>query len=461
MSPGSGGRPATTDHPASRLVDTRRQPAVAGPAARSPQWGVAVLLALLFGVGAAIARRPDIAVLGALFALIAVSTPRRFGNQHVPTVEFDRSTRGPLLGGARRRILFRDAANNTQAGPALMVVRAVAPGGRESAVVTTTAESTGLGIRVPRGGRRDLLVYRVSAFSPDLGICRHEAETGKLTAMLQPQPDPVRRLPIPSALRAHAGNHHARLRGGGTELRDVGPLKPGDDRRHIDWRASARSTDASGIPLVRRYLAPADAGVTLAIDARVDFPGRVAAWIDPTLDALRMETSLQLTRSAAGSLAAAYLARGDRVGMLDAVGFSSPVRPAAGYRQLELVRRRLAALMVSASSFLPRRLPTPAPGTLVYFFSPLLDHDVASIPARWVRAGHIVAVVDTLPEPDATDLPFSEAQALTLLMATRAAVRAELAAEGIEVLPAAGLRESVERWGLSRARANSLPGGVR
>ena len=155
MSPGSGARPATTDHPASRLVDTRRQPAVAGPAARSPQWGVAVLLALLFGVGAAIARRPDIAVLGALFALIAVSTPRRFGNQHVPTVEFDRSTRGPLLGGARRRILFRDAANNTQAGPALMVVRAVAPGGRESAVVTTTAESTGLGIRVLVDGGSD------------------------------------------------------------------------------------------------------------------------------------------------------------------------------------------------------------------------------------------------------------------------------------------------------------------
>ncbi|MDN5879353.1 MAG: DUF58 domain-containing protein [Arthrobacter sp.] len=422
---------------------------------------MAVLLALLFGVGAAIARRPDVAVLGALFALIAVSTPRRFGNRHVPTLEFDRSVHAQVTGGTRRRILFRDAGPDPRTVPALMVVRAVAPGGRESALIATTAETPGLGIRVPRGGRRDLLAYRVSAFSPDLGICRHESQTGKLTAMLQPSPDPVRRLPTPSALRAHAGSHHARLRGGGTELRDVGPLRPGDDRRHIDWRATARNTEASGMPLVRRYLAPADAGVTLAIDARVDFPARVAAWIDPSLDALRMVTSLQLTRSAAGSLAAAYLARGDRVGMLDAVGFSSPVRPAGGHRQLELLRRRFAALAVSSSSILPSRLPTPAPGTLVYFFSPLLDHDVASIPARWARAGHVVAVVDTLPDPDATDLPFSEAQALTLLMATRGAVRAELAAEGIEVLPATVLRESVERWGLARSRANSLPGGGR
>ncbi|MDN6300658.1 MAG: hypothetical protein L0J68_10350, partial [Micrococcaceae bacterium] len=70
---------------------------------------MAVLLALLFGVGAAIARRPDVAVLGALFALIAVSTPRRFGNRHVPTREFDRAVHAQGPGGTRRRILFRDA----------------------------------------------------------------------------------------------------------------------------------------------------------------------------------------------------------------------------------------------------------------------------------------------------------------------------------------------------------------
>lgn len=449
------------DSPTSRLVDARREPAMAGPAARSPQWGVAVLLALLFGVGAAVARRPDVAVLGALFALIAVSTPAGFGNRHAPTLEFDHSGRGDIPGGVRRRILFRNAGPAEGQRTALMAVRALAPGGRESAVIATTAEATELGIRVPRGGRRNLLSYRVSAFSPDLGLCRPEAETGNLTAMLQPRPDPLRRLPIPTALRAHAGNHHARLRGGGTELRDVGPLKPGDDRRHIDWRATARSTDASGTPLVRRYLAPADAGVTLAVDGRVDFPAKVAAWNDATLDALRLHSSLQLTRSAAGSLAAAYLARGDRVGFLDAVGFSSPVRPAGGHRQLELLRRRFASLAVPASSIRPSRLPTPAPGTLVYFFSPLLDPDAASIPARWTRAGHIVAVVDTLPDPDATGLPVSEAQALILLMATRAAVRAELTSEGIDVLPAADLRESVERWGLSRARSNARPGGIR
>lgn len=443
-----------------RLVDARNRPAAAGPPAHSPQWGVAVVLALVFGVGAAVARRPDIAVIGALFALIAVSVPRHFGQRHAPGLGFAPGTSRDAGTAGRRPVIFRDRSGDDD-GPALLAVRALAPGGRESALIATAAETALLGVRVPLGGRRDLLDYRVSAFSTDLGICRDESTTGVLTALLQPQPEPLRRLPVPAALRAHAGSHHARLRGGGTDIRDIGPLRPGDDRRHIDWRATARSTDAAATPLVRRYLAPADAGVTLAIDSRVDIPARVAAWVDPSLDALRMVSSLQLTRGAAGSVAAAYAARGDRVGLLDAFGFGAPLRPAGGHRQLELLRRRLAALAVPSTSIQPSRTPAPAPGTLVYFFSPLLEPDAASVPAHWVRSGHIVAVVDTLPDPDPTGLPAAEAQALALLLATRAAVRVELAEEGIPVLPASNLRESIERWGLQRARSRTVPGGAR
>lgn len=444
-----------------RLVDARNRPATAGPPAHSPQWGVAVVLCLLFGVGAAVARRPDIAVIGSLFALIAVSAPRRFGQRHAPVLGFAPGTYHDAASGSRRPVIFHDNSQLADAGTALLAVRALAPGGQESALISTAAETAWLGVRVPLGGRRDLLDYRVSAFSTDLGICRDESTTGVLTALLQPQAEPLRRLPVPTALRAHAGSHHARLRGGGTDIRDVGPLRHGDDRRHIDWRATARSTDAAATPLVRRYLAPADAGVTLAIDSRVDFPARVAAWVDPSLDALRMVSSLQLTRAAAGSVAAAYTARGDRVGLLDAYGFGAPLRPAGGHRQLELLRRRLASLAVPSTSIEPSRTPAPAPGTLVFFFSPLLDPDAATVPALWVRSGHIVAVVDTLPEPDPAGLPAAEAQALALLLATRAAVRAELAEEGIPVLPASNLRESVERWGLLRARSRTVPGGAR
>ncbi|WP_417234092.1 hypothetical protein [Arthrobacter sp.] len=229
----------------------------------------------------------------------------------------------------------------------------------------------------------------------------------------------------------------------------------------MDWRATARSTDAAGPPLARPSPAPAAAGVPLAIDARVDIPSRIAAWIDPSLDALRLSSSLQLTRSAAGSVAAAYASRGDRVGLLDAFGFGAPLRPAGGHRQLELLRRRLAGLAVPSTSIEPSRTPAPAPGTLVYFFSPLLEPDTAAVPARWVRSGHIVAVVDTLPVPDDTGLPAAEAQALALLLATRAAVLAELAGEGIPVLPAGNLREAVEGWSLQRARSRTVPGGAR
>lgn len=443
-----------------RVVDARNRPASAGPAAHSPQWGVAVVLALVFGVGAAVARRPDIAVLGALFALVAVSVPARFGRHHAPELRFATGTHRDDPARGRRTVVFRDTSVAGGA-PALVAVRALAPGGRESALVATSAETVQLGVRVPLGGRRELLHYRVSAFSPDLGICRDEADTGALTAMLQPQAAPLRRLPVPAALRAHAGSHHARLRGDGTEIRDIGPLRHGDDRRHIDWRATARSTDAAGTPLVRRYLAPADAGVTLALDSRVDLPARIAAWIDPAQDALRMVSSLQLTRVAAGSVAAAYTARGDRVGLLDAFGFSAPLRPAGGHRQLELLRRRLAALTVPSTSLLPSRTPVPAPGSLVYFFSPLLEPDAGAVPAHWVRSGHLVAVVDTLPGINATGLPAAEAQALELLLATRAAVRAELAAHGIPVVPAGSLRESLELWTVQRGRSRTVPGAPR
>lgn len=458
---GPAGHDTGQEAPPARLADARNRAALLRAPARSPQWGVAVVLALVFAVGGAVARRPDVAVLGALFALVAISAPVRFGTRHAPTLSFDVAGLPETADPARRTVAFRDAGPADGGYPALMAVRAVAPGGRESGIVATTAEAVALGIRVPLGGRRDLLAYRASAFSPDLGACRDEADTGTLGAMLQPQPAPLRRLPIPAALRAHAGSHHARLRGGGTEIRDIGQLKPGDDRRHIDWRATARSADASAIPLVRRYLAPADAGVTLALDVRVDIPARVAAWVDPALDALRMTSTLQQTRTAAGSIAAAYAAAGDRVGLLDAFGFAPAVRPAGGHRQLELLRRRLAGLAVPQTSVQPSRLPTPAPGTLVYFFSPLLEPDAASVPARWVRSGHVVAVVDTLPEPDATGLPAAEAQALALLLAVRAAVLAELAAEGIPVFPADGLRESIEGWGIQRARAGTVPGGAR
>lgn len=474
-----------------RLGSARNVPAAAAPAARSPQWGVAVLLALAFGVGAAVARRPDVAVFGVLFALVAASglAPRLLRN--APALSFTASAgAGPHERSApgddpgRRLVTFHDSAADggaahrgaanggaadggvthgcAESGPArLMTVRALAPGSRESAVVASTAEALDLGIRVPLGGKRDILDYRVSVFSADLGACRDELETGTLSAMLQPAPEALRRLPLPTALRSHAGAHHGRLRGGGTQVRDVGPMVPGDDLRHIDWRATARSGNAEALPLVRRHQAPADAAITLAFDVRVDIPALVAGWTNAGLDVLRQASSLQQARTAAGSLAAAYLAAGDRVGLLDAFGFGPALRPSGGARQLELVRRRLAGLTVASTSVQPSRPPAPPVGTLVYFFSPLLEPGTAEVAARWVRSGHVLAVVDTLPALDTAGLPAPESQALSLLLAARMATLATLDAEGITVLPAGGLREAVEGWTIRRARSHSAPGGAR
>ena len=90
-----------------------------------------------------------------------------------------------------------------------------------------------------------------------------------------------------------------------------------------------------------------------------------------------------------------------------------------------------------------------------------LEADAAAVPANWVRSGHVVAVIDTLPDIDPTGLPTAESQALVLLLATRAALRAELGEEGIPVLSARNLREAIERWGLQRSRSRTASGGAR
>lgn len=44
---------------------------------------------------------------------------------------------------------------------------------------------------------------------------------------------------------SYAGAHRTALRGHGMELHDVRPYQPGDDIRHMDWRATARSGRAT------------------------------------------------------------------------------------------------------------------------------------------------------------------------------------------------------------------------
>lgn len=68
--------------------------------------------------------------------------------------------------------------------------------------------------------------------------------------------------------RAHRspgpGRHHGSAYGQGMELHDVRPYQPGDDVRHMDWRATARS----GRPLTRVFVEEHARRLFLFIDRR-------------------------------------------------------------------------------------------------------------------------------------------------------------------------------------------------
>ena len=79
-------------------------------------------------------------------------------------------------------------------------------------------------------------------------------------------PPPRRHLktgrPITGALGE--GKQISRQRGAGDELDSIGPFQDGDDPRHIDWSASART----GRPQVRRFLARVHRPCMIFVDLR-------------------------------------------------------------------------------------------------------------------------------------------------------------------------------------------------
>lgn len=72
----------------------------------------------------------------------------------------------------------------------------------------------------------------------------------------------VSRQPLSSVL---SGNHAARLRGRGLSFDELRQYSPGDDLRHLDWRASLRY----GKPFVRSYTEERDRPTLLLVDQRM------------------------------------------------------------------------------------------------------------------------------------------------------------------------------------------------
>ena len=175
-----------------------------------------------------------------------------------------------------------------------------------------------------------------------------------------PRPLPLRRLPSPRRMQAFVGNYVAPSVGEGLEPGDIRAFVPGDRIRHVNWRASLRFRKL----FVTRYHQERNADIVLMLDSLSE------AGTPPA-------TTLDASIRAAAALATSYLARKDRVGLIEYCGPFRWVRPSSGRTHHERLFEALLRADVMFSyvtqevALVPRRILPPQ--ALVIAISPLLD----------------------------------------------------------------------------------------
>ena len=186
------------------------------------------------------------------------------------------------------------------------------------------------------------------------------------TLHVYPRAVAPRNVPRPLRTQTSIGNYVAPSLGEGIEPGGIRPFAPGDRLRQINWRASLR---LHTLHVTQRHH-ERNADVVLMLDTLAE--------VGPA-----GETTLDLGVRATASLAAAYLARKDRVGLVVYGGTIDWVKPAAGavqYERLAEVLLRAGVVFTYVSKDLalvpPRVLPAQA---LVIAVTALVD-------ARFTRA---------------------------------------------------------------------------
>jgi uncharacterized protein (DUF58 family) len=197
---------------------------------------------------------------------------------------------------------------------------------------------------------------------------------------------PLRRLPGPRRTQSSVGNYVAPAVGEGIEPGDIRAFVPGDRIRHVNWRASLRFRRL----FVTQYHLERNADVILMLDTLAE----AGAAPDTTVDA---------SIRAAAALATAYLARKDRVGLIEYCGPFRWVRPDSGRahheRLLEALLRAdvMFSYVTQEVALVPRRVLPPQ--ALVIAISPLLDARFEKAVVDLAARGFDVTVLSPSPIP--------------------------------------------------------------
>lgn len=315
---------------------------------------------------------------------------------------------------------------HTPIGMSAARVRVSGPGTRATEHLVRTApdrpREVTVGTVSARTGERRVFQIDVVGLGANQAIASDVVTVGPMPVLVLPRPRGLAELPLPPHLLGLVGPHDARRIGDGTELHDVNLFAPGDRLRRIDWRATARRGvvgDRLQDLYVRRTQSTAVATVVLVIDSRDEVGPDIGSWAGGRELLMSDATSLDIAREAAASLARAYLAQGDRVGVEDLGLRRRPVPPASGRRHLERITRRLAMSAPERAS-LPRvRAPQVPSGALVVVLSTFLDDGAMDVALLWRHTGHRVIVVDVLPTVGSTAMTSREAIAFRLVSLRR------------------------------------------
>jgi uncharacterized protein (DUF58 family) len=239
-----------------------------------------------------------------------------------------------------------------------------------------------------------------------------------------PRVAPVRSLPRPLRTQTSVGDYVSRTLGAGIEPGDIRQFAPGDAIRQVNWRASLRL----GTLYVTQHHREHNADVVLMLDT--------LAQVGPAHG-----TTLDWGVRATASLATAYLARKDRVGLINCGGTIDWVRPGSGRIQYErladtLLRATVVFTYVTKNlAFVPPRVLPPH--ALVIAITSLLDPRFTRTALDLAARGFDLVVLAISPvDVTRATLPASPLNALACRLWTldRGAHLDEFRRHGIAVL---------------------------
>ena len=244
--------------------------------------------------------------------------------------------------------------------------------------------------------------------------------------LILPAAPRVRRLVIRTrATRVYSGSIPARLGGPGVDFFGVREYAPGDPQHAINWRLSARQPQALFANEFEQERV-ADVGVILDTRRQSNQLGRNLSIFDESI-------------LAAASLSEAFLAAGNRVGLLIYGQFINWTLPGYGKRQKERILQSLAHAVPGDSQafagiYIPHRL-FPANSQLV-FISPLLDDDIEPLVNLRAQGYALIVVSPNAIRYEAAHLPASSSvqQAARILSLKRGITLRRLRHAGVQVV---------------------------